>query len=66
MKEKKKHQHTFVCDRCGNEADIIITEEASSLAEHKDAPKTRKKVMVCKVCGNEANMILEEQEVEEP
>lgn len=64
--EKKEHQHTFVCDRCGNEADIIITEEATSLAEHTHPPKAKKKVMVCKVCGNEADMILEEQEVEEP
>lgn len=64
--KKKGHQHTFVCDRCGNEADIIIAEEATSLAEHEPAPKPRKKIMVCKVCGNEADMILEEQEVEEP
>lgn len=60
---EKKHQHTFVCENCGNEANIIIKEEESSLAEHARKPK--KTVVVCKECGNEANMILEEIEVDD-
>ena len=62
---KKEHQHTFVCESCGNEADIVIKEDETSLAEHKHEPKAKRKVMVCKVCGNEADMTLEEVEVEE-
>ena len=60
-----EHIHTYICERCGNEADLVIKEEESSLAEHKHEPKHKKKVMVCKVCGNEADMILEESEAGE-
>jgi len=59
----KEHKHTMVCENCGNEANMIIKEEESSLAEHE--PKPKKKVLVCKVCGNEADMILEEIEVDD-
>ena len=58
-----EHQHTIICENRGNEANIIIKEEESSLAEHE--PKPKKKVQVCKVCGNEADMILEEIEVDD-
>lgn len=61
----EKHQHEFVCDKCGNEAEMVIKEEDASLAEHKHDPKPKKTVTVCKVCGNEADMILEEVEVDE-
>ncbi len=60
----EEHKHTFVCENCGNEANMIIKEEKSSLAEHHNKPAKRK-VLVCKVCGNEADMILEEMEVDE-
>jgi len=64
-----EHKHTMVCEKCGNEAEMIIKEEELSVAEHDhpqaDKPKRKKTVMVCKECGNEANMILEEVEVEE-
>ena len=61
----KEHKHTFVCENCGNEADMIIKEEESSLAEHGHPQKAKKTVVVCKECGNEANMILEEIEVDD-
>ena len=57
----KEHKHTFVCENCGNEANMIIKEEEVSTAEHEQKPK--KKVIVCKDCGNEANMTLEEIEI---
>ena len=60
----EEHKHTYVCEHCGNEADLIVKEE-TSLAEHNPEPKLKKKILVCKVCGNEADMILEEIEVEE-
>ena len=62
---KEEHKHTFVCEKCGNEADMIIREEESSLPEHEHQEKPRRKVTVCKVCGNEADMILEEIEVDD-
>jgi hypothetical protein len=59
----------MVCEKCGNEAEMIIKEEELSAAEHDhtqgDKPKPKKTVMVCKECGNEANMILEEVEIDE-
>ncbi len=58
-----EHQHTMICENCGNEANMIIKEEESSLAEHKPNPK--KRTIVCRNCGNEANMILEEVETED-
>ena len=58
-----EHIHTYLCEHCGNESDLVVKEEESSLTEHKHEHK--KKVMVCKVCGNEADMILEEIEVGE-
>ena len=57
------HKHTFVCENCGNEANMTVKEEESSLVEHGYKPK--KQVVVCKECGNEANMILEEMEVDD-
>ncbi len=55
-----EHKHTYVCENCGNEANLIIKEEESILAEHKDKPGGKKGTLVCKVCGNEADMTLEE------
>ncbi len=60
-----EHQHTMICENCGNEANMIIREEESSLAEHDHTDKPKRKVLVCKECGNEANMILEEVEVDD-
>ena len=60
----KEHKHTMVCEICGNEANMIIKEEESSLAEH-DHKKPKRKVLVCQNCGNEADMILEEIEFDE-
>lgn len=60
-----EHQHTFVCENCGNEANMVIKEEEASLAEHHDDTGAKRKVLVCRNCGNEADMILEEIEVEE-
>lgn len=60
----EEHQHTFVCDQCGNEANMVIKEAEESATEHEPAVRPKKKVMVCKVCGNEADMILEEMEIE--
>ena len=57
-----KHQHNMVCENCGNEANMIVKEEAS-VAEHQQQPK--KTTIVCRNCGNEANMILEEVEIED-
>ncbi len=59
----KEHKHTFVCEDCGNEANMIIKEEDISLTEHKPNPK--KRTIVCRNCGNEANMLLEEVETED-
>lgn len=58
-----EHQHTFVCENCGNEANMIIKEEDVSLAKHETKP--RRTTIVCRNCGNEANMILEEIEVDD-
>jgi len=58
----RERKHTYVCENCGDEASLIIKEEESSLAEHKDEPGARKRTLVCKVCGGEADMILEEIE----
>ncbi|MCP4611894.1 MAG: hypothetical protein GY845_24590, partial [Planctomycetes bacterium] len=55
--------HAMVCENCGNEANMIIKEEETSVAEHK--PKPKKTTIVCRNCGNEANMILEEVEIED-
>ncbi|HAZ31625.1 MAG TPA: hypothetical protein DCY61_02830 [Dehalococcoidia bacterium] len=55
-----KHQHTYVCENCGDEASLIIKEEESSLAEHNGEPAPKKGTLVCKICGSEADMILEE------
>lgn len=58
-----KHEHTMICENCGNEANMIIKEEETSAAQHKSKPK--KTTIVCRNCGNEANMILEEIEIED-
>ena len=64
-----EHKHTMVCEKCGNEAEMIIKEEELSAAEHEhtheNGAKKKKTVVVCRECGNEANMILEEVEVDE-
>ena len=64
-----EHQHTMVCENCGNEANMIIKEEELSTAEHEhtheEQPKKKRTVLVCKECGNEANMILEEVEIDD-
>lgn len=62
-----EHRHTFVCENCGNEANMVIKEEEASLAEHGEhsGAEKKRKVLVCRNCGNEADMILEEIEVEE-
>lgn len=57
----EQHKHTFVCDKCGNEADMLIKEEEIKPQESEVKPK--KKVVVCKNCGNEANMTLEEIDI---
>lgn len=62
-----EHKHTFVCENCGNEANMVIKEEAASLAEHRKDPGDgmKHKILVCRNCGNEADMTLEEIEVDE-
>ena len=52
----EEHQHTYVCEKCGNEADLIIKEDEESLAEHKHEYKPKKGTLICKICGNEADM----------
>ena len=66
-KMTEEHIHTMICENCGNEANMIIKEEESRLAEHghEHVNKPKRKVLVCKECGNEANMILEEIEVDD-
>lgn len=44
---------TYICEKCGAEADLIIKEEKA-----EEGP--RRATLVCKVCGNEADIILEE------
>lgn len=56
----EEHKHTYTCQNCGNEADLIIKEEDSIFAEEKHEQKPNKGTLVCKVCGNEADTIFEE------
>ena len=49
----EEHRHTYVCEKCGNEAELTIKEEESS-SEHKHEHELKKGILVCKVCGNEA------------
>ncbi|MDY6911388.1 MAG: hypothetical protein SVM79_03395 [Chloroflexota bacterium] len=57
MSEESKH--SYICDKCGNEAEMTIKEDDKSTEHHHEfVPK--KGILVCKVCGNEAEMILEE------
>ena len=54
------HEHaprTYICELCGNEADMILKEEPSS----PEARPKKQATLVCKVCGNEAEMVLEEE-----
>ena len=54
-----KEDRAYVCDKCGNEAEMTVKETGGS-AEHRHEPEPIKGILVCKVCGNEAEMILEE------
>lgn len=55
-----EHQHNYICEKCGNEAEMILKEEARTSTETKPEQKPKQGIIVCKVCGNEADMILEE------
>jgi predicted RNA-binding Zn-ribbon protein involved in translation (DUF1610 family) len=56
----REHQHTYVCENCGNEASLAIKKDEDNSTEYKSEPKAEKRIIVCKICGNEAEMILEE------
>ena len=56
----EEHQHTYICEKCGNEADLTIKEDDVGLAEHKHEHETGKGTLVCKNCGNEADITFEE------
>ena len=55
----EQQQHTYVCDKCGNEAELTFKEESDN-SEHKHEYDTQRKTLVCKICGNEADMTFEE------
>ena len=52
-------ENRYVCEKCGNEAEMTIMED-SSADKHRHETEPKKGILVCKVCGNEADMILEE------
>lgn len=60
MSEKKEF---CTCDKCGNEAEMLITCEWVDVARPSGGRSTSKiepqdSTRVCRRCGNEANMII--------
>ena len=57
MTEKREVCH---CEKCGNEAEMIVTCELIDVpAAPKPAKQQQKEHRVCTVCGNEADMIID-------
>lgn len=47
------------CEKCGNEAEMIIKCHLEPDPESPEEKPVEKKTRVCTLCGNEADMILD-------
>ncbi len=60
MSSETKMIEVCTCEKCGNEAEMVITCEFIPVEEGKKEIKRERRSITCKHCGNEAEMIIEE------
>ncbi len=58
MVEKRE---VCTCEKCGNEAEMIVTCTLIDVEEDGRKVQKRKETRKCSVCGNEADLIVEEE-----
>lgn len=55
MEEKRE---VCVCEKCGNEAEMIITCSYVTVESEGEGKLHKKETRTCSVCGNEADIII--------
>ena len=60
MPDKEERVEVCTCEKCGSEAEMIITCEFVPVETPKKTVKRERRHISCKHCGSEADMIIEE------
>ncbi|SHJ82308.1 hypothetical protein SAMN02745216_02348 [Desulfatibacillum alkenivorans DSM 16219] len=55
----KKFKQVCKCEKCGNEAEMIITCSLVEVEEHPEEKEKQKGHATCSQCGNEADIWVE-------
>ena len=60
MTQKTQRVEQCHCEKCGNEAEMVVTCQMVEVqAASGEVKQKQSETRTCKVCGNEANMIID-------